>query len=184
MKDKKHQNNIILRLCFSHEYYSQSVTHGLSQPCSYGCSSVSDTGASIAAGLTYYHVNHQLSPAAIWMLHCQPCSYGCSSVSDTINPAVMDAPVSVTLSTLQLWMLQCQWHYQPCSYGCSSVSDTGASITAVLISAIDTGASITAYLTQITNNNNNPASITEFGVATVQTQQLAYNHTQTPNKDY
>ena len=29
---------------------------GLGQPCSYGCSSVKDTGASIAAGLTRIHV--------------------------------------------------------------------------------------------------------------------------------
>ena len=54
----------------------------------------------------------------------QPCSHGCSSVSDTVNPVAMDAPVWGTLSTLQPWMLQCQWHCQPCSYGCSSVSDT------------------------------------------------------------
>ena len=32
--------------------------------------------------------------------------------------------MSVTLSTLQLWTLQCKWHCQPCKYGCSSVSDT------------------------------------------------------------
>ena len=47
------------------------------------------------------------------------CSYECSSVSDTVSPVAMDAPVSVTLSTMQLWMLQCQWHCQLCSYGCS-----------------------------------------------------------------
>ena len=65
-----------------------------------------------------------------WMFQCQwlcqHCSYGCSSVNDTVNTAAaMDAPVSVTMSTLQLWMLQCQWHSQHCSCnGCSSVSDT------------------------------------------------------------
>ena len=41
-----------------------------------------------------------------------------------VNPAAMDTPVSATLSTLQLWMLQCQWHCQPCIYWCSSVNDT------------------------------------------------------------
>ena len=65
---------------------------------------------------------HQWSLECQW--HCQPCTYGCSSVSDTVNPAPMDAPVSVTLSILHLWMLQCQWHCQPCTFGCSSVSNT------------------------------------------------------------
>ena len=56
--------------------------------------------------------------------HCQPCSYRCSSVSHTVNPEAMDAPVSVTQSTLQLQTLQCQSYCQPCSYRCSSVSLT------------------------------------------------------------
>ena len=56
--------------------------------------------------------------------HCQPCSYGRSSVTDIINPAVMEAPVSLTQSTLQLWTLQCHWYCQSCSYGSSSVIDT------------------------------------------------------------
>ena len=51
----------------------------------------------------------------LWMIqcdwHCQSCSYGCSSVNDSVNPAVMDAPVSVTLSTLQQWMLKAQWYW-------------------------------------------------------------------------
>ena len=41
---------------------------------------------------------------------------------NNVYPAAMDAPVSMALSTLQLWMLQCQWHGRHCSYGCSSVS--------------------------------------------------------------
>ena len=57
---------------------------------------------------------------ARWSSH----SFRVDSVSETVNPAAMDAPVSVRLSTLQLWMLQCQWDCQPCSYGCSSVSET------------------------------------------------------------
>ena len=39
---------------------------------------------------------------------CQTRFCGCSSVNDTVNPEAMDAPVSMTLSTLLLWMLQCQ----------------------------------------------------------------------------
>ena len=35
----------------------------------------------------------------------------------------MDAPVSMTMSILQLWMLQCHWQCQSCSYGCSNVTD-------------------------------------------------------------
>ena len=99
--------------------------HWHSQPCIYGCSSITDTAnlASMDAP-----VSMTLSILQLWMLQChwhnQPCSYGCFSVIDTINLAAMDAPVSLTQSTLQLWMLQCHWHNQPCSYGCFSVIDT------------------------------------------------------------
>ena len=80
--------------------------HWHCQPCSYGCTSVSDTASPAAMDAP---VSVTLSALQLWMLQCQwhyqPCSYGCPSVSDTVSPAAMDAPVSVTQSTLQLWML-------------------------------------------------------------------------------
>ena len=108
-------------------------------PCSYGCSSVSDT---VNPAAMEAPVSMILSTLQLWMLqcqwHCQPCSYGCSSVSDTcqpcsyggsivndtVNPAVMDALVSVTLSRLQLWMLQCQWHWSIHNCRVDSISTT------------------------------------------------------------
>ena len=76
---------------------------------------------------------------ARWSSH----NFRVDSVSDTVNPAAMDAPVSVRLSTLQLWMLQYQWHCQCCSYGCSSVSDT------VNPAAMDAPISVTLSILQL-----------------------------------
>ena len=103
--------------------------------------SMMDHGVSIAAGstLSYLYANHQFNPAAMLMVHTQHCCYGCSSVSDIVNPAAMDAPVSVTLSTLQLWMLQCQWHWGIHSCRADSVTDTGASIAAGLTVSLTLG---------------------------------------------
>ena len=46
----------------------------------------------------------------------------------SVDPGAVAASVSMTLSTLQQWLLQCQ----PCSYGCSSVNDIGTTMAAVL----------------------------------------------------
>ena len=113
--------------------------------CRYGCSSAIDT-VILAAMDAQCH----------W--HCQPCSYGCSSAMD-VNPVAMDAPVSLMLSALQLWMpqwqwqcqlsilqlwmLQCHWRYQPCSYGSSSVSDS------VNPAAMDAPVSVTVSILQL-----------------------------------
>ena len=87
--------------------------HWHCQPCSFGCSNVSDIVDPALSSYGYFSVRLSvtLSTLQLWMLqcqwHCEPCSFECSSV----NPAAMDAPVSMTLSTLQLWMLQCPWHW-------------------------------------------------------------------------
>ena len=81
--------------------------------------------------LDLHHTQHQL------------CSYGCSSVRDTVIPAAMDAPVSVTLTTLQLWMFQCHGQRQSCSHGCSSVTD------AVSPAAMDDPVTMTVSILQL-----------------------------------
>ena len=53
-------------------------------------------------------VSDTVNPAAMdapVSMTLSACSYGCSNVNDTVNPVAMDAPVLVTLATLQLWML-------------------------------------------------------------------------------
>ena len=131
----------------------------LGQCCIYGCSRVVNLvamDASVSVTVAIYAPSMDVPESSDTS---QPYSYGCSGVSDTAL-------------TLQLWMLQCQWHsinptamdapvsvtqHQPYSYGCSSVTDkvnlavmvVPMSVTQVNHTAMDAPLSLTISTLQL-----------------------------------
>ena len=97
--------------------------------CNYGCSSMSQ----------WQQFSYGCSSVSQW----QQFSYGCSSVSNTatfklqcwqwsIHISCKTEVLICMMSILQLWMLQCQWHWSIHSCRIDTVTDTGASIAAGL----------------------------------------------------
>ena len=99
------------------------------QPCSCECSSVIDTGAFTAAGLTV-SLTLEHSQLQGWQCNWHWSIHSCrvDSITDTGAFTAAGLTVSLTLEHSQLQGWQCHWHWSIHSCRVASVTNTGASI--------------------------------------------------------